>query len=116
MTELAQKLEYCKVCQNRQVDYSKGGLICSLTEEQPTFQDQCETFELDNERQQELIRIAQGRDLADDKNEGASDMLWGAIWCVGGIVATAADIGYIFWGAIVFVGIQFIQGAIKSGS
>jgi methyl coenzyme M reductase beta subunit len=35
------------------------------------------------------------------------DMLFGAMWCIGGTVATMANIGYIFWGAIVFGGIQF---------
>ena len=38
------------------------------------------------------------------------DMLYGALWCVGGIVGTAAQIGFIFWGAILFGGIQFFKG------
>lgn len=41
-------------------------------------------------------------------------MLFGALWCIGGIVATATDIGLIFWGAIVFGAIQFIKGLINS--
>ncbi|MEL7340884.1 MAG: hypothetical protein AAGM67_10390 [Bacteroidota bacterium] len=50
------------------------------------------------------------------KEQAHKDMLWGAIWCVGGIVATALDIGYIFWGAIVFGGIQFFKGVANMGS
>lgn len=40
-----------------------------------------------------------------------NNMLYGAIWCIGGIIATVADIGAIFWGAILFGGIQFMKGA-----
>ena len=48
------------------------------------------------------------------KREAANrDMTFGALWCAGGIVATVADIGYIFWGAIVFGAIQFFKGLIK---
>ena len=49
--------------------------------------------------------------ITDAKRERANkDMLYGALWCVGGLIATVADIGYIFWGAIVFGGIQFFKG------
>jgi len=41
------------------------------------------------------------------------DMLYGALWCVGGIIATSMHIGFIFWGAIVFGGIQFFRGLIN---
>ncbi|MGD1842003.1 MAG: hypothetical protein ACFB0B_14075 [Thermonemataceae bacterium] len=44
------------------------------------------------------------------KGNGQKDMLYGALWCVGGIVVTIANIGFIFWGAIIFGGIQFIKG------
>lgn len=45
------------------------------------------------------------------KKNANNNMLYGAIWCIGGIIATVADIGAIFWGAIVFGGIQFMKGA-----
>ena len=44
------------------------------------------------------------------KSRAKKDMLYGALWCVGGIVATVAHIGFIFWGAIIFGGIQFFKG------
>jgi len=47
------------------------------------------------------------------KEAGKKDMLYGALWCVGGTVATVANIGFIFWGAILFGGIQFIKGAVN---
>jgi hypothetical protein len=55
------------------------------------------------------------KQIKDAKKEGANkDMLYGALWCIGGIVATVADFGFIFWGAIVFGAIQFIKGADNS--
>ena len=44
------------------------------------------------------------------KEKAKKDMLYGALWCVGGIVATMANIGFIFWGAIIFGAIQFFKG------
>lgn len=49
-----------------------------------------------------------------EKKRAQKDMLYGALWCVGGIIATMANIGFIFWGAIVFGAIQFIKGAANS--
>ena len=48
------------------------------------------------------------------KEQAEKDMLYGALWCVGGIIATAAHIGFVFWGAILFGGIQFFKGLINS--
>jgi hypothetical protein len=48
------------------------------------------------------------------KKRAQKDMLYGALWCVGGIVATAANIGFIFWGAIIFGGIQFFRGVANN--
>lgn len=48
------------------------------------------------------------------KRQGANkDMLYGALWCVGGTVATVANVGFIFWGAILFGGVQFLKGLIN---
>ncbi|RED22191.1 hypothetical protein BD847_3699 [Flavobacterium cutihirudinis] len=41
------------------------------------------------------------------------DMLYGALWLCGGTILTFADIGFIFWGAILFGGIQFFKGLIN---
>src|ERR1700741_4667812 len=48
------------------------------------------------------------------KKKAQKDMLYGALWCIGGTGLTMANIGFIFWGAIVFGGIQFIRGVINS--
>lgn len=51
------------------------------------------------------VQIRQAQNKAAKK-----DLLHGALWCVGGLALTLADIGFIFWGAIIFGGIQFIKG------
>ena len=48
------------------------------------------------------------------KEKAKNDMLYGALWCIGGIVLTLAHIGFIFWGAILFGGIQFFRGLYNS--
>jgi fructosamine-3-kinase len=44
------------------------------------------------------------------KEKAKKDMLYGALWCGGGLVLTLAHIGFIFWGAILFGAIQFFRG------
>lgn len=44
------------------------------------------------------------------------DMVYGALWFCGGTILTVADIGFIFWGAILFGGIQFFKGLINVNS
>lgn len=48
------------------------------------------------------------------KEQAKKDILYGALWCGGGIIATMADFGYIFYGAIIFGGIQLVRGLIRS--
>lgn len=47
------------------------------------------------------------------KEQGKKDILYGLMWFVGGAVLTAADTGFIFWGAIIFGGYQFISGLVR---
>ena len=47
-----------------------------------------------------------------DKEQAYKNMAFGALWCIGGIIASAADIGVIFIGAIVIGAIQFVIGVI----
>ena len=112
-----QRLEFCKVCNNRRVDYEKG-LLCNLTGEVANFETECDNFSLDEERQkQKLInqhQMEHGGEI-NNSSDGSSEILWGAVWCIGGIVATVADFGYVFWGAIVFGGIQLVQGLMANG-
>jgi stress response protein YsnF len=68
---------------------------------------------IDEESAKKMVQqIKRKLDLAKEaQNEEASkNMAWGAVWCIGGIVATVANLGYVFWGAIIFGAIQFFQG------
>lgn len=57
------------------------------------------------------------------QQKAKKDMLYGALWCVGGILVTAftysaASNGggryFVAWGAILFGGIQFVRGLVAS--
>ncbi len=50
---------------------------------------------------------------SESKEQAKKDVLYGALWCFGGIAATVADIGFIFWGAIIFGGIQLVKGLMN---
>ena len=65
---------------------------------------------LDPESAQDVLANLQAQIEQAKKSSAQKDMLYGALWCVGGIVATMASIGFIFWGAIIFGAIQFFKG------
>jgi hypothetical protein len=56
---------------------------------------------------------------------GQQNMIYGALWCVGGLIVTAVTYNaaaatgggkyVVAWGAIVFGAIQFFRGLIQSG-
>jgi len=60
--------------------------------------------------------IAEEEEGGETSGSGVKDIVIGGLFCVGGVIATMADIGYIFWGAIVFGGVQMIRGFIKVAS
>lgn len=68
---------------------------------------------LDHDSAWAVVRNLEDEIDAAKKKGAQKDILWGAVWCVGGTVATLADTGFIFWGAIVFGGIQFIKGLVN---
>jgi hypothetical protein len=58
------------------------------------------------------------------REAGKKNMLYGALWCIGGIAVTAATYGaasgggsyVVAWGAIAFGAIQFFRGLIEAES
>lgn len=81
--------------ENRSIDYTKNALI------EKGLDDASATVV--------ITKIV--NQVGKSKDNGAQkDIIWGLVWCVGGLVATMADVGYIFWGAIVFGAIQFFKG------
>ena len=60
-----------------------------------------------------VVRELEGPLREAKKAQAKKDMLHGGLWCVGGLAFTLADIGFVFWGAIVFGGYQFIKGVVN---
>lgn len=69
---------------------------------------------MDEENASVVVSELENEIKAAKKAKANKDMLYGGLWCAGGTIATMADIGYIFWGAIVFGGIQFFRGLTNS--
>ncbi|MBF9144320.1 hypothetical protein [Hymenobacter properus] len=65
---------------------------------------------LDAESAGIVVSNLQGQIKQAKNAQAKKDMLHGALWCVGGTALTLAHIGFIFWGAIIFGGIQFFKG------
>ncbi|OJJ17051.1 hypothetical protein BKI52_30515 [marine bacterium AO1-C] len=79
---------------------------------------------LDEETAAVVVRKLE-QEIGDVKQKRANkDMLYGALWCIGGIVITAASYSaasgggtyVVTWGAIVFGAIQFFKGLANSAS
>ncbi len=69
---------------------------------------------LDEATANEIVENLEAEIRQAKASKAKKDMIYGALWCVGGIAATVADVGFIFWGAIVFGGIQFFRGVSNS--
>ena len=61
----------------------------------------------------ESVKIIVNKLISPQNKDAERDVLHGFLWCAAGTAATIADIGYIFWGAIVFGAIQFLKGLIN---
>lgn len=71
---------------------------------------------LSTENAEFIVDTIEGQ-IKEAKNDNAKkDMLYGALWCIGGTALTLANVGFIFWGAILFGGIQFFRGLINLNS
>jgi hypothetical protein len=103
-------VKVCSQCSNRKFD-RQVGVICGLTEKIAAFEGTCSTFVADESaKPREPMEVAEPKDPA----AGRKDMIFGAMWFIGGVIATVADIGYIFYGAIIVGAIQFFRGLSNS--
>ena len=71
------KLDFCKRCKKRKYD-TKQGIVCSLTNEKPTFEDNCADFERD-----ETVKEYKGLKLK--SNAKRAKILLTFIWIVLGL-------------------------------
>jgi hypothetical protein len=65
---------------------------------------------LDEESASTIIADLEQEIKQAQKKQASNDMLYGGLWFIGGLIATVADFGYFFWGAIGFGGYQFLKG------
>ena len=53
---LEKRLDFCKICTNRKVDF-KTGLVCNLTKQKPEFEDSCEFFVKDEKEAERKLKM-----------------------------------------------------------
>ncbi|AUC15790.1 hypothetical protein BTO06_11800 [Tenacibaculum sp. SZ-18] len=53
---LNERLEFCKICKNRYVDF-KTGLVCSLTNDKPQFENSCGEFVKDVKEAERKLKM-----------------------------------------------------------
>ena len=66
---------------------------------------------IDSETAEQVVSHIQSEINTAQKKRNKKDLIIGALFCVGGILGTLSDSGYIFWGAIVFGGFQVLKGS-----
>lgn len=49
-------MEFCKICQNRKVDFHVG-MLCKLTDKKPTFEDSCPEFLKDEKEAERIFKM-----------------------------------------------------------
>jgi hypothetical protein len=109
-----ERLAFCKQCTNRSLNI-KTGLICKLTGERAAFEVECTDF--DKDETVDLVALKrQERAVEESKTDHSKDILFGALWCGGGLALTLSETGYIFYGAIIYGGFQMLKGFINMGS
>lgn len=107
--DLDERLEFCKICKNRKIDF-KIGLTCSLTNEKPTFIDSCSEFIKDATEADRILKMrldsagnsrSQNGSLNPDKN-----INYGMFLVISGLLIFLL-ISALFGAIIVFGGISF---------
>jgi hypothetical protein len=111
---LKERLEFCTICENRQVDF-KTGLVCNLTNEKPEFENNCEFFRKDEKEAERKLKMkldaagnsrSQNGSLSPQKN-----INYGVFLIVAGVLIFL--ISMLFGGIVLFGGISFLIRGIS---
>jgi hypothetical protein len=111
---LKERLEFCTICENRQVDF-KTGLVCNLTNEKPEFENNCEFFRKDEKEAERKLKMkldaagnsrSQNGSLSPQKN-----INYGVFLIVAGVLIFLISI--LFGGIVLFGGISFLIRGIS---
>ncbi|TNE79101.1 MAG: hypothetical protein EP332_12180 [Bacteroidetes bacterium] len=106
-------VKICSGCANRAFN-PQIGVICKLTQAPADFQISCPSYQKDAVAEQKLqSSLKREAELEESDSTGTKDVIIGGLWFLGGLIFTIADVGYIFYGAIIFGGIQMIGGIAK---
>ncbi|MBO0323654.1 hypothetical protein J0X14_15195 [Muricauda sp. CAU 1633] len=107
---LEERLDFCKICTNRKTDF-KIGLVCSLTNHKPDFEDECEFFikdEKEAERKLNLKLNAAGPSRSQNGSlKPAKNINYGVFLTVSGILILLF-ISLLFGVIILTAGISFL--------
>jgi hypothetical protein len=115
-----ERLEFCAKCGNRKFD-PKQGIVCGLTDMKPTFEMSCPDYVLDPKAlvQHRPMEYEESPVSDADKKKAGRDMLFGALWFVGGLIVTIATYSsasegggryIVAYGAIIAGAFQFVRG------
>ena len=111
----AEKLQLCKVCKNHKFDLSRG-IVCKLTNEKPTFEEECP----DHVADEVLVRQQQRfEEQTKDDNEELDGKMPGSNWFLWIAGLSILNIGLLFIGWRFFFGLgatQIFQELMLAGS
>jgi hypothetical protein len=106
---LKERLEFCSICEKRHVDF-KTGLVCSLTNEKPSFENSCEDFSKDaKEAERKLTQKLKAAGNAGTQNGSLHpkrNYLWGLLVLILGFAVIIFSL--IIGSIMIFAGISFI--------
>ncbi len=107
---LDERLVFCKICANRKIEFETG-LVCSLTNQKPEFEDECEDFIIDEkeaERKLNLKLDAAGPSRSQKGSlEPAKNINYGAFLTIAGIFVLLF-LSLLFGAMILITGISFL--------
>ncbi len=106
---LNERLEFCNICENRKIDL-KTGLVCSLTNEKPKFEDSCEKFLKDEKEAERKLKLKLNSAGNSRTQKGSlnpkKNINYGIFLTISGILVLLF-ISLLFGAIITFTGISF---------
>lgn len=105
-----ERLEYCTICENRIVDF-KNGLVCSLTNQKPNFENICDFFTKDEKEAERKLKMKLDAAGTSRSQNGSlnpvKNINYGVFLTISGILVLLL-ISLLFGVIILATGISFI--------
>ena len=106
---LKEKLEFCTICTKRELNF-KTGLVCSITNEKPNFENNCENFDKDADEARKKLDLelnAAGNSQAQHgSTKPGRNKLYGVLVLIFGLVIILVSL--VIGTIIIVSGISFI--------